>query len=92
MSRGKHTEGQMAVFAVNGGKPHQGFAGRNPAPNQGNEVCNSTVLLGMRGQAELNRIGSCCPGKERDTESGNDNFGATYYASSMGRWMSPENP
>ena len=26
-------------------------------------------------------------GKERDTESGNDYFGATYYASSMGRWM-----
>jgi RHS repeat-associated protein len=29
-------------------------------------------------------------GKERDTESGNDYFGARYYASSMGRFMSPE--
>jgi RHS repeat-associated protein len=29
-------------------------------------------------------------GKERDTESGNDYFGARYYASSMGRWMSPD--
>ena len=28
-------------------------------------------------------------GKERDTESGLDYFGARYYASSMGRWMSP---
>jgi RHS repeat-associated protein len=28
--------------------------------------------------------------KERDTESGNDYFGARYYASSMGRWMSPD--
>jgi len=28
-------------------------------------------------------------GKERDTESGNDYFGARYYASTMGRWMSP---
>jgi RHS repeat-associated protein len=31
-------------------------------------------------------------GKERDTESGNDYFGARYYASNMGRWMSPDKP
>ncbi len=29
-------------------------------------------------------------GKERDTESGLDYFGARYYASSMGRWLSPD--
>jgi len=29
-------------------------------------------------------------GKERDTESGNDYFGARYYASSMGRMLSPD--
>ena len=29
-------------------------------------------------------------GKERDTESGNDYFGARYYASSMGRFTSPD--
>ncbi|MBB5064654.1 RHS repeat-associated core domain-containing protein [Granulicella mallensis] len=29
-------------------------------------------------------------GKERDTESGLDYFGARYYASSMGRWISPD--
>jgi RHS repeat-associated protein len=29
-------------------------------------------------------------GKERDSESGNDYFGARYYASSMGRFMSPD--
>src|SRR5580698_11303674 len=29
-------------------------------------------------------------GKERDTESGNDYFGARYYASSMGRFSSPD--
>ena len=29
-------------------------------------------------------------GKERDTESGLDNFGARYNASSVGRWMSPD--
>jgi RHS repeat-associated protein len=29
-------------------------------------------------------------GKEHDTESGNDYFGARYYASAIGRWMSPD--
>jgi RHS repeat-associated protein len=29
-------------------------------------------------------------GKERDAETGNDYFGARYYASSMGRWMNPD--
>ena len=29
-------------------------------------------------------------GKERDTDSGNDYFGARYLASSMGRWLSPD--
>src|SRR5205807_4637251 len=29
-------------------------------------------------------------GKERDSESGNDNFGARYYGSSLGRFMSPD--
>ena len=29
-------------------------------------------------------------GKERDAESGVDNFGARMYASTMGRWMSPD--
>ena len=29
-------------------------------------------------------------GKERDSESGNDYFGARYYSSSMGRFMSPD--
>jgi RHS repeat-associated protein len=29
-------------------------------------------------------------GKERDVESGNDYFGARYYSSTMGRWLSPD--
>ena len=33
---------------------------------------------------------SISTGKERDTESGNDYFGARYYSSSMGRFMSPD--
>jgi len=33
---------------------------------------------------------SISTGKERDSESGNDYFEARYYASSMGRWLSPD--
>ena len=29
-------------------------------------------------------------GKERDAESGLDYFGARYYASTLGRWLSPD--
>jgi RHS repeat-associated protein len=35
-------------------------------------------------------IASRYTGKERDTESGNDYFGARYYTSGMGRFMSPD--
>jgi RHS repeat-associated protein len=31
-------------------------------------------------------------GKERDTESGNDYFGARYYENNLGRFMSPDSP
>jgi RHS repeat-associated protein len=33
---------------------------------------------------------SSSTGKERDTESGNDYFGARYYSSAMGRFLSPD--
>lgn len=33
---------------------------------------------------------SISTGKERDTESGNDYFGARYYSSNMGRFLSPD--
>ena len=68
----------------------RGLAGRNPAPNQVREVCNFTVLLGLQSTVVLNRVGPRSTGKERDSESGNDYFGARYYASSMGRFMSPD--
>jgi RHS repeat-associated protein len=29
-------------------------------------------------------------GKERDSETGNDDFGARYYSSQFGRWTSPD--
>jgi len=38
----------------------------------------------------LKRVQTCSSGKERDAESGDDYFGARYYGSSMGRFMSPD--
>jgi RHS repeat-associated protein len=83
-------DASLAVFPVNGENSHQGFAGRNPAPHPVREACKFAVLLGLRGQAELNRIRSRYTGKERDAESGLDYFGARMYASTMGRFMSPD--
>jgi RHS repeat-associated protein len=83
-------DGFIAAMRLGGEKPHQGLPGRNPALYQGPTVCNSTTALGLRGQAELNRIGSCSTNKERDTESGNDYFLARYYNSSTGRFLSPD--
>jgi RHS repeat-associated protein len=31
-----------------------------------------------------------CQGKERDAETNNDDFGARYYSSQFGRWLSPD--
>jgi RHS repeat-associated protein len=42
------------------------------------------------GPAAMPKVKHHFTGKERDTESGNDYFGARYYASSMGRFMSPD--
>ncbi|WP_348261045.1 RHS repeat-associated core domain-containing protein [Telmatobacter sp. DSM 110680] len=39
---------------------------------------------------EMHLWRSLFTGKERDAESGNDYFGARYYASSMGRFLSPD--
>jgi RHS repeat-associated protein len=71
-------------------KPRLGFSSKNLAPHQGHEVCNSTTALGFRAALHLERIRSRYTGKERDSESGNDYFGARYYASSMGRFLSPD--
>jgi RHS repeat-associated protein len=45
-------------------------------------------LVCLSSEASTRR--SISTGKERDSESGNDYFGARYYASSMGRWLSPD--
>jgi RHS repeat-associated protein len=71
-------------------KPHQGLPTSNPAVYLGFNVCKSTTVLGLRAAEHLERVRSRSTGKERDSESGNDYFGARYYASNMGRFMSPD--
>jgi RHS repeat-associated protein len=83
-------DGLLAAMPQLREKPHQGVPSKNPAWNPGPNVCNSTVAIGLRAGLALERVRSRSTGKERDTESGNDYFGARYYASSMGRFLSPD--
>jgi len=55
--------------------------------NVGNTLLSNCVAVGSGGTDATEHHFT---GKERDAESGNDYFGARYYASSMGRWMSPD--
>jgi RHS repeat-associated protein len=83
-------DGLLAEIALLREKPHQGVPSWNLAPHQGIDECNCTTAIGLRASEQLNRIGSRYTGKERDAESGLDNFEARYYGSSMGRMMSPD--
>ncbi len=80
----------IRAFECQGQKPHQGVAPQKAALHPGIAWSNSTVALGLRSLAVENRVRSRCTGKERDSESGLDNFGARYYGSSMGRFMSAD--
>ena len=80
----------IRAFECEGEKPHQGVASKKSALHLGHELCNSTTALGLQSLAVENRVRSRCTGKERDSESGLDNFGARYDASSMGRFMTPD--
>jgi len=48
------------------------------------------TLSAVRAISEVSHQRSRSTGKERDAESGNDYFGARYYASNMGRFLSPD--
>ena len=50
----------------------------------------SSTSLGMKGSLYDGDVRSRSTGKERDSESGNDYFGARYYGSVTGRWLSPD--
>jgi RHS repeat-associated protein len=80
----------ICAFESQGKKVHQGVAPQNLALHQGIAWSNSTTALGLRGAQLETRVRSRCTGKERDTESGLDNFEARYLGSSLGRFMSPD--
>jgi RHS repeat-associated protein len=89
-SGAKISDGLMAAMALLSEKPRQGVPSKNPALHPGIDERNSTAALGLRASERWNRVRSRYTGKERDTESGLDYFGARYYASTMGRFMSPD--
>jgi RHS repeat-associated protein len=54
------------------------------------DYLNAHITSGSGPCPDLDATEHHFTGKERDCESGNDYFGARYYASSMGRFMSPD--
>lgn len=74
---------------------HTNWLGTEAARSDGNgNLCETLTSLPFGDGLQVS--GSCNPsnkfftGKERDTESGLDYFGARYYGSSMGRFTSPD--
>ena len=70
------------------------FAGQLARDVQSNgTLCYDADFTPFGGEKALT---STCPqnykfeGKERDTETGNDDFGARYYSSRFGRWLSSD--
>jgi len=80
----------LAAFEGVAENSRLGFTRKNPAPHQGSAWSNSARALGIREVLLETRGRSRYTGKERDAESGLDNFGARYNASTMGRFMSPD--
>jgi RHS repeat-associated protein len=79
-----------ASRAHRGEKSRLGLRSRKTDVHRGFAACKSRTALGLREASSKSRVRSRCTGKERDTETGLDYFGARYYASNMGRWMSPD--
>lgn len=80
----------IRAFECEGEKPHQGVAPQKTALHPGIAWSNSTNALGLQSLAVENGVRSRCTGKERDTESSLDYFGARYFGSSLGRFMTPD--
>ena len=78
-------DGLLAANALLAENSHQGSATSTHTLHQGCYFAISSTAIGRPGTLYDGRTGSRYTGKERDTESGLDYFGARYYASSMGR-------
>jgi len=91
LASGTHIpDGLLAANTLLSEKLHRGFAAPKSTLHQGFGVAISSTALGIPGTLYDGRIGCRYTGKERDAESGLDYFGARYYASNMGRFMSPD--
>jgi RHS repeat-associated protein len=80
----------LAANALLSENSHQGFEAPTHTLDRGFSGAISHTSLEIITTLYDDDAGSRCTGKERDNESGLDYFGARYYASSMGRWMSPD--
>ena len=83
-------EGLLAANTLLAENSRQGFETSTHTLYQGFEVAISRTPLGIIGPLYDGRVRSRYTGKERDAESGLDDFGPRYYGSSMGRFMSPD--
>jgi RHS repeat-associated protein len=82
----------LVAFEGVGENSRQGFGRTHHTLHQGFEGVNSTTALGIEPVWLVNGVRSRCTGKERDTESNLDFFGARYMSSGMGRFISADNP
>jgi RHS repeat-associated protein len=80
----------LAAIPQLAGNSRQGFGLVDGTMHWASGWVISSTVLGIKGSLYDGDAGSRSTGKERDTESGNDYFGGRYYASSMGRFMSPD--
>jgi RHS repeat-associated protein len=80
----------LAAFDDLAENSRPGFERKNLSSSQGGAWTNSASALGIREVLLETRVKYRCTGKERDSESGLDNFGARYDSSNIGRFMSPD--
>lgn len=80
----------LAAFEGVAENSRPGFARKNVLSHQGGAWTNSASALGIREVLLETRVKSRCTGKERDAESGLDNFTARYDSSNLGRFMSAD--
>ena len=83
-------DGLLATIALRNENSRLGVPSSEAALHLGHDASKSEIVLGIEAADSTTRVRSSDTGKERDAESGNDYFGARYYASTMGRFMSPD--
>jgi RHS repeat-associated protein len=80
----------LAAIPQLAGNSRQGFGPVAGTMHWASGWVISSTALGIKESLYDGDAGSRSTGKERDAESGNDYFGARYYASAMGRFLSPD--